>query len=269
MTDLGVVVLSCDKYRDLWPPYFESFFRAWPDCPFKIHLAANSRSFAHSAVVTLQSGADTDWSSSVRRSIEQVEQDFVLLFYDDAFLTRPVPTRRVFDHFEWLVSHRANYLRMRPLPRPDLRVDDEVGLIQPGSPYRTSLFASIWRKQVLVDLLKDGETAWDFELQGLVRADSYDGFYSTYTHVFSYLHGVEKGQWLPWTVRYLRKQGIAADTRARSVMSLAEATRYVSRLPAGYALRLVPTAMWPKVFRLKRSVVTALKHRHFFGRDRT
>ena len=174
----------------------------------------------------------------------------------------------MFDHFEWVLSHRANYLRMRPLPRPDSRVDDNVGLIQPGSPYRTSLFASIWRRQVLVDLLKDGESAWDFELQGLVRADAYDGFYSTYKHVFSYLHGVEKGQWFPWTVRYLRRHGIAPDTSARSVMSLPEATRYVSRLPRGYVLRLVPTAMWPRVFGLKRSVVAALRHSHPFQRGR-
>jgi hypothetical protein len=253
MSDLGIVVLSCDKYADLWGPYFELFFRAWPDCPFKIHLAANRQSFRHSAVTTLQSGEDTDWSSSIRRAVAQVEQESVLFLYDDAFLTRRVPTARLTTHFQWFLASGANYLRTRPLPRPDARVDPDIGLIRPGSPYRTSLFGSIWRRNVIVDLLKDGESAWDFELRGAKRADAYDGFYCTYSHVLRYLHGVEKGKWFPWSVRYLRKHGIRPDLDARPVMTRSETARYQCRLPNGYVLRMLPTALWPKAFELKRA----------------
>jgi hypothetical protein len=259
MNDLGVIVLSCDKYSDLWNPYFELFFRAWPDCPFKLYLAANRRRFPHDTVVTLQSGEDTDWSSSIRRSVEQIPEKCVLFLYDDAFLTRRVPTDRVAAHFDWFLRHGANYLRMRPLPRPDAKVEKDVGLIRPGSPYRTSLFGSIWRKQLIVDLLEDGESAWAFELQGTTRADAHGGFYATYSHVFSYLHGVEKGKWFPWSVRSLRKRGIRPDLDARPTMSLSESARYLSRLPNGYVLRLIPPSLWPRAFELKRAFQTGFR----------
>jgi len=259
--ELAVVVLSCDNYSDLWRPYFDLFFRAWPDCPFKIHLAANRRVFDHPKVATLRSGEDTDWSSSIRRAVAQVDCEYVLFLYDDAFLTRRVSTSSVQGHFDWVRTHEANYLRMRPLPRPDLRISENVGLIRPGSPYRTSLFGSIWRKQVILELLEDGESAWAFELRGVTRADSYDGFYATYRHVFSYIHGVEKGRWFPWSVRLLRQRGVLKGTGSRPVMPFAEAARYVARLPRGYVLRLLPTSMWPTIFRMKRSLHAVLRGR--------
>jgi hypothetical protein len=257
MTVLGIVVLSCDKYSDLWEPYFDLFFRSWPDCPFKIHLAANHKRFEDARVTTLQSGEDTDWSSSIRRSVEQVEQECILFLYDDAFLTHRVPTHRLAAHLEWFIGHGANYLRTRPQPRPDVRVNRDVGLIRPGTPYRTSLFGSIWRKPLIVDLLRDGESAWAFELEGAKRADAHGGFYSTYSPVFSYLHGVERGKWFPWAVASLQRKGARLDLGARPIMSLSETARYMSRVPKGYALRMLPVSLWPVAFELKRSFLAA------------
>jgi hypothetical protein len=259
MTQIGVLVLSCDKYSDLWRPFFTLFFRAWPDCPFDVFLAANGLRFEDERVTTLLSGDDTDWSSSIRRSLAQVPHDVVLLLYDDAFLSERVDTSRVLQNVRWFHERGANYLRMRPLPRPDARVDGDVGLIRPGSPYRTSLFASMWKKEVLLDLLRDGESAWTFELDGIRRADALDGFYATYTNAFSYVHGVEKGRWLPWSLRYLRRHGAAPADGRRPAMTPLEAARHLARLPRGYALRLLPTAMWPAVFQLKRSLRGAFR----------
>jgi hypothetical protein len=258
-SDLGIVVLSCDKYSDLWQPCFAFLFRAWPDCPFNVYLAANQKRFEHKKVTTLLSGEDTDWSSSVRRSVAQVAEDNVLFLYDDAFLTGRVSTESVAARLSWFLQRSANYLRMRSLPRPDQRIDSLVGLIRPGSAYRTALFTSVWRKAVILDILRDGETAWAFELHGLKRAEAYDGFYGTYEQVFPYIHGVEKGKWFPWAVWYLRHHGFEPDVRARPMMSPSEAARYLTRLPSYYLIQLLPTSMWPKVFSLKRSLRNSIR----------
>jgi hypothetical protein len=251
----GVLVLSCDRYADLWSPYFESFFRFWPDCPFPVFLAANERRLDDDRVTTLLSGEDHDWSSSVRASVAQMSTDYVLFLYEDAFFSRPVPTELVARHFQWCRSHRANYLRMRPTPRPDRAVDAEIGVIDPGSMYRTSLFASIWRREVVLDVLSPGETPWQFEMEGLRRAEKYPDFFSTYDHVFSYVHGVERGKWFPWAAWRLRRMGLHLDTRTRAVMTLEESLRYVPRRAKAVMLDQLPPSFRPVLVRWKRAWV--------------
>ena len=34
----AILIVSCDKYSDLWDPFFKLFFKFWPDCPFNIYL---------------------------------------------------------------------------------------------------------------------------------------------------------------------------------------------------------------------------------------
>jgi len=62
---------------------------------------------------------------------------------------------------------RPNYLRLNPRPKPDKPYNDQIGLVSPGTLYRTATVMTIWKKSVLVDLLNPEETAWDFELYGL------------------------------------------------------------------------------------------------------
>jgi hypothetical protein len=33
---IAIPVVSCDKYSDLWQPFFALFDRFWPDCPLDI-----------------------------------------------------------------------------------------------------------------------------------------------------------------------------------------------------------------------------------------
>lgn len=251
---LGVLVLSCDRYADLWPACFESFFRAWPDCPYPVYLASNERAFEHPRVTSLLSGPDRDWSSSVRRSVAQMPEDRVLFLYDDAFLTGRVDGEAVAHYLAWAEEHKANYLRMRGAPRPDKRVAENLGRIEPGSMYRTSLFQSLWRREVFLEVAKDGENPWQFELEGLKRADQYEGFYGVYRTVLSYVHGVERGKWFPWAITSLSLRGLPVQPGARPVMDAKETLRYLSHKPKGLLLELVPTRTWPVLLHWKQQV---------------
>ena len=45
MADERVTLLvpSCDRYADLWPPFFALLRRQWPDCPFPVVVGSNHR----------------------------------------------------------------------------------------------------------------------------------------------------------------------------------------------------------------------------------
>ena len=40
---IGIVVPSCDKYSDLWPYFFNNFYKYWYNCPLNIYLISNEK----------------------------------------------------------------------------------------------------------------------------------------------------------------------------------------------------------------------------------
>ena len=54
---------------------------------------------------------------------------------------------------------------------------------------------SIWKKSVLRELLKDGESAWDFEIVGSRRARKFNKFYSVNKNLIFLDNAIIKGRW--------------------------------------------------------------------------
>lgn len=245
--DVALLVLSCDRYSDLWKPYFELFFRFWPDVPFPVYLGANQKKFDDARVTTILSGADTDWSSSLRRIVEQLPEKHVFLLIEDAFFDKPVTKTKALEELaDWAVAEGISYLRFRPSPPPDIAVDKRIGRIGAGALYRTSLFTSMWKKDVLLDCLTDGESAWAFELNGHIKTAGYPDFYSTRDHYFTYIHGVEKGVWHRAAVKDLKRLGCEADLAARDQMSVRRTLLWRLAAVKGKLLHLLPARMRPQ-----------------------
>src|SRR5690349_2185528 len=92
---LGIVVTSCDKYSDLWEPFFGQFFKHWPDCPYQVYLVANHKRFEHPKVTTLLAGDDLDWSSTISTAISQLNYSHLMFWIDDAFLVGDVSNQEI------------------------------------------------------------------------------------------------------------------------------------------------------------------------------
>jgi hypothetical protein len=245
---LAVLVVSCDKYSDLWRPFFDSFRRFWPDCPFNVYLLSNTTSYDVVGVRNILSGNDVSWSDSLRKGVSQLKEDYVLLFLDDLLLHRPVNTKRVSEILSWAIESNVNYLRMNPMNnKPDKSFNEFVGILSKGVIYRTSTVLSVWKKEALLDLLKPGESAWDFEVHGSVRSDKYDKFYASWKDCFAVTNAVIKGKWCREAVKKSKSLGIKIDLNSRDIMTLGETivygfkklrSRILSSLPAKYRRKI-------------------------------
>ena len=45
--DITIIVNSCDKYSDLWYPFFELLRIQWPDLSYPIILNTESKTYVH------------------------------------------------------------------------------------------------------------------------------------------------------------------------------------------------------------------------------
>ncbi|MBI1896290.1 MAG: hypothetical protein HYS04_07105 [Acidobacteria bacterium] len=240
---IAVVVPSCDRYRDLWGTFFNLFWRFWPDCPFRVYLVGNHAPFSHPRVTTILVGNDVSWSDNLRRALRQVSAEYIFLFIDDLLLVERVDTAAVMQVLKRFLGGGGNYLRLNPKPKPDRALDDLIGCASKGTIYRTATVCSVWKRETLLMLLGSGETAWDFEVEGSLRSDLYDGFYSTYKPYFAVVNGVIKGKWERGALSRLGSLNVNPDLSMRPEMSRLERLVFKCSLVRSRILYLVP-ARW-------------------------
>ncbi len=238
-TRIAVLVVSCDNYADLWQPFFDLFRRFWPDCPFPVYLLTNRKRFDAPGVVTIQAGKDVSWSDNVLEGLRHIKEDFVLMWIDDLFLLEKVDTEALLRVCNEFIKVDGNYIRLNPTVKADKPFNDYFGLASKGTIYRTATVMSLWRKEVLRELLKPGESAWDFEIHGTIRSDVYDGFYSTNETQISVVNTVIKGKWQRSALRMLDELGINI-TSDRKVMTVRESIKLKLLVARSFMLNIIP-----------------------------
>lgn len=263
--EVAVLIVSCDKYCDLWEPFCAFMSRYWPDCPFRVFLVANHMDWSHDGVTTLRVGPDRSWSDSLRTAVERVGVTYVLTIQDDFLLDAPVSTEAVIRAVGELHRQGGTYLRLVPTSVPWWRwigrSRPDTAPIPPGSPYRISNQASVWRSDALLGLLRSGESPWEMEIWGSERtSDEVNGFLSSTSAILRYhAHGaVIRGKWSRSGARRCRDAGVWQA--GRSVQSVAETWRQAA-VDAGFNLGMAvaPRLLWR---------VTLARYGFGMGRDK-
>lgn len=251
--EVAFVVLSCDRYSDLWEPCFRRLRRYWPGLPFDVYLVANKKGFDSYGVQTLFAGEDLDWSSTVRRALTQLSHPYVFFWFEDAFLDGPMDNHGMYRYLRWAIDNDADYVRLRSIPKPAEKVSDNIGRLAERIPYRNTCFASIWKREVFLNLLRDGESAAEFEMQGTKRSDLYPRFYGVYCCPFNYLHGVVRGVWLWSALRKLVSTNDVPSVERPVMTSRQEVIWRINELKGSLVTKLPPG--WAEfLFALKRAV---------------
>lgn len=220
-SSIVVLISSCDEYADVWSPFFRLFWKYWADCPYPVYLSSVTKPYISSNVRQVLVGSRLGWGDGLLKALQSIRETFspeyLILMLDDYLLDRPVDSTMLDKGINALDSLHGNYLRLFPKPPPDSVVPqyDFIGKISRGAPYRVSLQASLWRLDVLMDLLHPRDTPWDMELFGSERSRRYNGFYSVYKPLMSYKNGIERGAWTPEAVKLLNEEGMAIDTSCR------------------------------------------------------
>jgi len=235
MSDCSVAVLisSCDAYEDLWTPYFTLFFRYWPDCPFPIYLIANDLVYPNKRVTTIRLGADHGWSTNTRLVLEQLKYPYIIYAHEDFLLNRSVCNTRIMRLLAYMRQRNAGYLRLYPCPGPDeVCVDNpEVGEIHKGSDYRTSLQMAIWKREVMITLLVDGENPWQMERNGSIRSNRLDvPFLSAVRDartskvvdppISYFCTAIYKGLWMRKAIKFCAKECVPVNLTRRGTETI-------------------------------------------------
>lgn len=213
----AILVLTCDKYSDLWPAFFKCFRQNFPAGDWPVYLGSNTKECHEPNVITVLSGDDTDWSSSFKRILQQIPEKKIFVILEDIFISSKTDENTLKSVVNFMFEKDANLIRYRP-PAPDLATDNPlIGECLKGAPYRATV-CGFWDRDYLLGLLLEGENPWNFEILGSYRTSYSDRFYAMTSPLFEFQNMIEKGQWVPVCVNWASQQGIPIDLEARPVL---------------------------------------------------
>lgn len=241
-TDLTVIVNSCDKYCDLWPPFFDLMKTNWPDCKYPVILNTESKEFSSDNGLNIiclkifEKNSTVDWSTRLIETLKRINTEFVFCILDDEFIMESV-SQTAFDR---LLSIMKIDKRISSIVLDTPFTDDIFPLLKKSSVYKglypvpfaqynyNSANAAIWRKSRLLHYLKQGESPWEFEINTKYRLLYYDKFFycsKEYSPVrTSFLAicgvGIIKGQWLWNTPKLFEHFGIDVDYNKRGIFTI-------------------------------------------------
>lgn len=227
LADISLVISSCDSFAACWPPFMHGLDKYWPEGPANAIIITNQRTLSHRQVKTFPTGQDYGWAKNLRLALASTPDQFILYMQEDYWLDQPVDTRLIDSYLSHFREGRLDYLRLAPVPPGDNRCafDGRLDVLRTDARYRTSLQPAIWRKAVLISLLVDDETPWDFELVGNARS-------AIFAQRFACVHGkglasmavgnlsyvctaINKGRWSTDAVRYAKRENLVVEFNGR------------------------------------------------------
>ncbi len=220
-----LIVSSCDNYSDLWAPFFNLLKIYWPDCPYQVLLITEDKVFNGKGIISTKIGPGLDWSSLLSKSLDLVKTPYVLFMLEDFFLREMVETEKIEKILKHMSRSSIDMLRLIPYKgrvTSNLLNTSIYTVIPLEARYRVSTQGSFWSVETLQSLIKLGESAWEFEINGTKRSSVDESviFASVNTASLPYGHHVvERGKWFPLEAKRFQKMNIGCNFSKRQTMS--------------------------------------------------
>lgn len=274
MLKYSILVNTCDKFQDCWDPFFKLWKTYWPDCNGTIYLNTEFKDYSYPGVNIIPvkgcigktyKGKYATWSQCLKWALDKMDTDLVLYLQEDYFLTGKVNNTMVEHYLEYMMDHpEIPCIQLTTAGIPEKNVyDSNEHLHYSDSTYFSyvSCQASIWRKEILLRILREHETAWNFEWWGSKRAHYWNLKFLTLNHQWikdghdyiPYIKtGVIGGKWYHPVMDLFKKHNIQVDFSKRGFYEKNKKRSLYDRIKTKKSIYR-PKSVW-EIFCLKLSL---------------
>ena len=174
-------------------------------------------------------GRVISWSARLKDALRQINSKYVIILLDDFFLKSPVRSD-VIEKCIAFMEQNDDAVAFKFFTDPGLGavVCDEFVSADPDFCFCVSAMATLWRKEFLIELLRD-ENPWDFEFYASARwRNKYRKTYKMYVQntgkpVFDYIYytpkggwsAILRGKWLITVPEFFEQYGLEVDYEKR------------------------------------------------------
>lgn len=209
--NMTMLILSCDKFSDLWDGHIKLLEQNWPDRDMETYIVTDAPSDKkYPRVQIINAGADVEWSDRLAYALKQVKTDYVFITLDDYFLIKKVENAGIVDLINMMKEENIDYIRLFPRPKgatmDELPQYRNVYWINTRYDYSVNLYSGIWTKNFIESTVRSPRNAWKYEVSLHLRAEEY-GAKCVVSNRKDYviLDVVRKGKLLHKSAAYFKK----------------------------------------------------------------
>lgn len=171
----SILILSCDKNIKLLELFFIFFNKYWQDCPYEIYISLEKckNINANRKVNIINYNRNMNWSERVKDALNNIPTENVIIMLDDFLIEAKVNNSEIIKLDNVLSENGiANILLTEIIGENTSQksILSKYALRAKYGRYKTALQCGIWNKEILIRLLKDRETPWEFEIFGNIRS---------------------------------------------------------------------------------------------------
>lgn len=231
---MKILVLSCDKYKSCWSPFFQLLDKYYPHHP-EAYLLTEKEECPYCKTINID---NPSWVYRFREALKKINDKEVLILLDDFFIRQPVDEKRIseieFDDDTIVYNFELMY---RPVTEI---VGDKWGLQKNNQIYLNSCQPSIWNREKLIERLNnDNITPQEWELT--VINSPYKHYINAGEYVINVGHryhkdgwGITRGKLTQECIGFLESEGIDTTELRRDFgyhKKLSIITPYYKSLP--------------------------------------
>lgn len=179
---IRVFVITCDKYAFALKGFAHQFGKYWSElqpvivCGYTMPDFDAPDNFSFFSIAP-QEYPSNQWTNGLRKVLQTFDDSHLVIMLEDYWLCRGVNHQAVNTLYEFC---RLNPQVLRMDLTDDRQYNGHAHDHEPSpyygyndiietpadSPYQSSLQAGIWNRKLLLEVLQDNESAWQFEIGG-------------------------------------------------------------------------------------------------------
>lgn len=237
-----VVVSSCDKYEEVWSPFFILFRKYWDDCKFDVVLNTESKQYTDYEVKTIN--AIGKWCERLNTVLDKIDTPYVLMCLEDFFLQGKVDSDEI-NRCTNIMNQKTNiacfYYKNIHCRKSEKTYYDKYLELQPtddNNEYILNFQMGLWRKTVLQEILNimSDKSPWEIEVNGfepckeVICSNRFFCSNRSYeyemdnkdTFMYNGFVAIRHSKILWKAKKFLRKEGIVVKFKNMKTMSMAE-----------------------------------------------
>lgn len=211
MDKMTILILSCDKFSDLWEGHIKLLEENWPDRNMRACIVTDcetDRCFPNVDIIVAAN--QPEWSDRLKVALQQVNTEYVFVTLDDYFLIEQVQNEKIANVINMMTKENIDYVRLfaRPKRANGTKLEGYRGMrrINTDENYSVNLYAGIWKKWFLEKTTEESLSAWKFEIRlpRVARNNNARCVVSS-NNEFVILDVVRKGKLLHKSAHYFKK----------------------------------------------------------------
>lgn len=176
MTNYSIFISSSDTYSDIWPIFFDMFYKYWPDFKGTIILNTETKTYKHNHfnIICTQVGKFNSFGKTFRAGLEKVESEVVMVMMVDCIFMGEVEKNKLDRCFHFFMENDLDsFCLMYSNSYRELRQTDVEGIsmVVPPTKDMFTFQTAFWKKSMLYQMILPHENPWTSEWYGTQRAN--------------------------------------------------------------------------------------------------